>query len=175
MKIRKWTYKELNILRFEYPTQSIEVIAGKINRTPQAILQKAFKMGLKKKAIGIEWTPQMLKILRQFFPITFNDALAKWIGVSCRTMIRKARELGLEKVPNFRELKKEALSARISEAQKRLPFNVGRFEKGCTAGAEFRFKPGHSESAETKAKRSASLKKSWEKKKKQQKPQDYTI
>lgn len=167
MTPRPWTYKELDTLRREFPKRSNAEMAKLIKRSQQAITQKASKLGLKKESYGIEWTPQMLKLLRQFFPIMFNEALAKWIGVSQRTLIRKARELGIEKEPDFLQKRKDDIQRRAGDALRQRGDLEGTwFKKGVRHNPDGEFKPGHKESPETKAKRSAALKATWARKKK---------
>ena len=162
-----WTCKELDILRREFPKRTNEEMTQLIKRSQTAITQKAHMLGLRKQGYGIEWTPQMLKLLRQFFPIMFNEALAKWIGVSPRTLIRKARELGIEKEPGFLQKRKDDIQRKAGEAlRKRGDLEGTWFKKGHRANPAGEFKPGHKESPETKAKRSAALKATFDRKKK---------
>lgn len=162
-----WTCKELDILRREFPKRTNEEMTKLIKRSKQAITQKASKLGLKKERYGIEWTPQMLKLLRMFFPTMFNEALAKWLGVSQRSLIRKARELGIDKEPGFLEKRKDDIQRRAGEALRRRGDVDGTwFKKGIRHNPAGEFKPGHKESPETKAKRSAALKATWDRKKK---------
>ena len=162
-----WTQKELDILRREYPKRTNEEMTKLIKRGQKAIEQKAHKLGLKKERYGTEWTPQMLKLLRDFYPRMFNEALAKWIGVSPRTLIRKARELGIEKEPGFLDKRRADISRKAGEALRRRGDLEGTwFKKGHRANPDGEFKPGHQESPETKAKRAAALKATWDRKKK---------
>lgn len=162
-----WTCKELDILRREFPKRTNEEMTQFIKRSQTAITQKAHKLGLKKQSYGIEWTPQMLKLLRDFFPTMFNGSLAKWIGVSPRTLIRKARELGIEKEPGFLQKRKDDIQRRAGDALRKRGDREGTwFKKGIRHNPAGEFKPGHKESPETKAKRSAALKATWERKKK---------
>ena len=109
----------------------------------------------------------MLKLLRDFFPTMFNEALAKWIGVSPRTLIRKARELGIEKEPGFLQKRKDDIHRRAGDALRERGDREGTwFKKGIRHNPAGEFKPGHKESPETKAKRSAALKAAWARKKK---------
>lgn len=162
-----WTCKELDILRREFPKRTNAEMAKLIKRSPTAIVQKASKLGIKKQHYGIEWTPQMIKLLRDFFPVMFNEALAKWIGVSQRSLIRKARELGIDKAPDFFEKRRQDISRKAAEALKERGDREGTwFKKGVRHNPAGEFKPGHKESPETKAKRSAALKAAWAQKKK---------
>lgn len=154
-----WTQKELDILRREFPKRTNEEMTKLIKRNQKAIEQKAHKMGLKKVRYGIEWTPQMLKLLRDFFPVMFNEALAKWLGVSKRTLIRKARELGLEKREGFLEDRRKDIQRMAGDALRARGDREGTwFKKGIRYNPDGEFKPGHKESAETKAKRIAAIK-----------------
>ena len=107
----------------------------------------------------------MLKLLRDYFPTMTNYSLAKLIGVSHRTMIRKARELGLEKADDFMEINRKSISESISAGVRRHGPQPTHFQKGVRANPDGEFKPGHRESPEVKAKRSASLKETWKRKK----------
>lgn len=161
MKSRPWTIMDEQILRNEWNRHTIEEVAAMLHRSYQATAVKASKMGLKKDHYGIVWTPDQLKLLRDYFPTMFNKPLAKWIGVSLRTMIRKARELGLEKKPGFLDERRRDIQALASEALKKSTNVHSRFEKGVRNNPAGEFKPGHIESQETKARRSAALKHAW--------------
>ena len=167
--IRAWTALEISILEQMFPTEDLSVISKRLNRSEQAILVKAYKLGLKrdKSTHTIIWTPNMIKLLTDFFPIMFNKPLAKWIGVSQRTMLRKARELGLEKQEGFLEKRRKDIQQLASEALKKVECET-RFKKGERFYPEGEFKKGHQESPETKEKRRASLKESWRRRKEAQ-------
>lgn len=171
MKQEKWSWKELDILRREFANKPTSEIAKMLGRSKRATATKASLLGLKKKSYGIVWTPQQIKLLKDFFPIMFNKPLAKWIGVSQRTMIRKARELGIEKIEGFLDIRRDEINQLNSEAHKKMG-EVGHwFKKGERANPAGEFKKGNIESAESKAKRSESLKRAWAKRKQQEKTQ----
>jgi len=175
----EWTPRDIDILRKEYPVRECEEVAAMLGRTTRATFVKAHHLGLKKGHFGIVWTPRMLKTLNDFFPIMFNKPLAAWIGVSERSLIRKARELGLEKRPGFLDDRREDIVELARTALKKA-YREGRltsaFKKGERNYPAGEFKKGQVESPETKARRSASLKASWEKRKKQEKfRKDYNI
>ena len=111
---RKWSYKELDILRLNYSSTPVDDLAKRLKRTPGAVKTRAQMMGLKKEKVVV-WTPQKIKLLTDFYDLMFNGALAQWIGVSERTLKRKAKELGLAKSPAFYERKRAALKARQAE------------------------------------------------------------
>ena len=162
MKSRPWTIMDEQILRNEWNRHTIEEVAAMLHRSYQATAVKASKMGLKKDHYGIVWTDEQLKLLRTYFPTMFNRPLAKWIGVSLRTMIRKARELGLEKKPGFLDDRRKDIQTLAKDGMKRSNKIVKtRFKKGVRNNPAGEFKPGHVESQETKARRSAALKHAW--------------
>ena len=92
-------------------------------------------------------------------------SLSRLVGVSQRTMIRKARELGLEKADDFMEINRKSISESISAGVRRYGPQPTHFRKGERANPDGEFRPGHRESPEVKAKRSASLKETWKRKK----------
>lgn len=176
---KEWTYMDVEKLRTLYPFRTCEEIAGELGRSVRATYVMAYRLGLKKGHFGIFWTPRMLKTLKDFFPIMFNKPLAAWIGVSERSLIRKARELGLEKRPGFLDDRREDIVELARTALKKA-YRDGRltsaFKKGERNYPAGEFKKGQVESPETKARRSASLKASWDRRKKQEKfRKDYNI
>lgn len=146
-----------------------------LNRSVQAVAVKASKLGLKKNNYGIVWTPRMLKLLNDYFPTMFDEPLAKWIGVSKRTLIRKARELGLEKKDGFLQDRRKDINELARIALKRRTDIPSRFQKGIRHNPAGEFKKGHKESPETKAKRSASLKLAWKRRKEREVLKSYGI
>lgn len=162
---RAWTYNEEWILRQEYPKKPTAEVAKMLRRSIYAVNVRASHLGLKKRHYGLVWTEQMLKLLRDYYPTMINYSLSRLIGVSQRTMIRKARELGLEKTDDFMEINRKSIRDSISAGLKRHGPQPTHFQKGVRANPEGEFKPGYRESPETKAKRSASLKETWKRKK----------
>lgn len=164
-RANEWSFRDLDILRTEFPNRPTKEVAEMLHRSTQAVAVKASKLGLKKKHYGIVWTPQMLKLLKDFFPTMFDAPLAKWIGVSTRTLIRKARELGLEKKEGFLEERRGDIVELARIALKGRTDVPKRFQKGHHYNPNKEFKKGHKESQETKAKRVASLKLTWKRRK----------
>lgn len=162
---RAWTYNEEWILRQEYPKKPTAEVAKILRRSIYAVNVKASHLGLKKRHYGVVWTDKMLKLLRDYYPTMTNFSLSRLVGVSQRTMIRKARELGLEKADDFMEINRKSISERISAGVRRYGPQPTHFRKGERANPDGEFRPGHRESPEVKAKRSASLKETWNRKK----------
>jgi len=159
MTDNEWTYQDLVVLYRDFPVKTTAEVAKALGRSERAVAVKAYRLGLKKRHYGIVWTPQMLKTLTDFFPIMFNRPLALWLGVSMRSLIRKARELGLEKRPGFLDDRREDINQLNREAQRGR--NTGMFKKGMHSNPAGEFKPGWVDTPEMKAKRSASIKRSW--------------
>lgn len=177
--IREWTQRDLDILRRDFPVLRGEEVARKIGRSMQSVYTKANKLGIKKARYGKEWTPQMLKMLTDFFPLMFNKPLAVWLGVSESSLHRKARALGLKKRPGFLEDRRKDITDMARTSLKKA-YRDGRltstFKKGTRNNPSGEFKKGHVESQETKARRSASLKASWQRRKQQDRfRKDYNI
>lgn len=153
---RPWTAADLTALRHLYPEKGAGETARILGRSKQATYVRANQLGLSAPPVGIVWTPQMLKLLNDHYATMFNRDLTKLVGVSMRSLIRKARELGLEKTPDFQEVKRKEIGRRAGLAK------IGKtspalFRKGEHRNPGGEFKPGRVESAETKAKRAASL------------------
>lgn len=175
---RKWTYRDIDTLRREFPLRKTEEVAAMLKRSVTATSVMASKLGLKKKHLGIVWTPQMVKLVKDFFPIMFNKPLAAWVGVSQRSLIRKARELGIEKRPGFLEDRRGDINQLVSEALKKTYSDgkhKGTFQKGVRSNPAGEFKKGHKESPETKAKRRESLKRAWAQRRRKEEMKHYGI
>lgn len=165
---RPWKHWELETLKNQYERRSLNELAQMLDRTVSSVAVKANKLGLKKSQnpCKIKWTERQLDNLRRYYPHEFNDVAALMCGVSIRTLIRKARELGLTKDPDFMEVKDLQIRERLSRALRRNP-NRGRFKPGEHPCPEHEFKPGHTQSVQVKQKRIASLKATWERKKRE--------
>lgn len=153
---------EDQILCNEWNNHTAAELGARLGRTTQAINVRAHILGLKKDHYGRVWTPQRLKILKDHYANMFNKPLAAWVGVSVRSLIRKARELGLEKRAGFLDDRRKDIQTLAKEGMKRSNKIVKtRFKKGVRNNPSGEFKPGHVESQETKARRSAALKHAW--------------
>lgn len=167
---RPWTVQDLDTLKREFPNRKTKEVAAILGRSTQAVAVMAHKKGLVKYRKGIVWTSRMLKLLADYFPTMFNKPLARWIGVSERTLIRKARELGIDKAEGFLDTRRADITELAADALRR-GYRSGRikggFQKGVHSNPAGEFKHGHVESPETKAKRSASLRRTFAKKRNQ--------
>lgn len=157
---RNWTYKELDILRFNYASMPLEDLAKRLKRTVRAVKTRAYILGLKREKKSV-WTPQNIKLVKDFYGIMFNEALAKWIGVTVRTLRRKARELGVVKGEEFYGRKGQVLKERQSEGLKKVECST-RFKKGQRPSPATEFKKGYKPSAEVIAKRAETRRKNLE-------------
>ena len=107
------------------------------------------------------WTYQDLVLLYQEFPVRKTAEVADMLGRSVTAVSVKASQLVLEKRPGFLEDRRRDITELAREGLKRTHRTSGRFKKGVRSNPAGEFKPGHVESPETKAKRSAALKASW--------------
>ena len=101
------------------------------------------------------WTDTMLERLQAEYPVSYNRDLARDLGVSHRTLIRKASELGIEKEPDFITKRLDEIERMAQRAAAKVP---RPYMKGRHNNLKNEFKPGHKESAETRARRIAALK-----------------
>lgn len=167
--MRKWTELEIATLRAYYYTLPMDKLQQRIKRNEGAIRQQAHKIGLtkgKNGAISIHWTPEMIRTLKFYYPYMFNRDLAQLLRISPRSLIRKARELGLQRPPDFLEKNRQAIKQRAGAAIKARGDVRGTwYKKGTRANPDGEFKPGHKETPETRAKRSAALKETHQRKK----------
>jgi hypothetical protein len=103
---RKWTAKEVALLKELYPQCPIGEIATKLGRTVSAITGKACYLGLKRKSyLDRRWTAEELELVRKLYP-THEDIqdIAERIGRSPSAVIGKAYFIGLRRRIDFGEL-----------------------------------------------------------------------
>ncbi len=96
---RKWTDKEVALLKELYPECPIPEIAKRLGRTVVAITDKAYYLGVKRKSYPDKlWTAEELQLLRELYP-THKDIqdIAERIGRSPSAVRAKADGLGIGK------------------------------------------------------------------------------
>jgi hypothetical protein len=96
---RKWTAKEVAILKELYPECPVPEIAKKLDRTVGAVENRAHQLGVKRKSyLDKLWTAVELQMIRELYPI-YEDMqeVAKRIGRSAGTVRTKANDLGFRK------------------------------------------------------------------------------
>jgi hypothetical protein len=98
----KWTNRDLEILKREFPHKEIrelpDILPGK---TFNAIKCKAHALGLKKAVRGFVFTPEQLAELIRDYPTTLNRELAERFGCSIRVIQNIAAGLKLKKDSEF--------------------------------------------------------------------------
>lgn len=93
-----WSAADDEFLRQFYRSSSASNIAASINRTPKAVINRAYKLGI---SVCNEWTAGDLKILWEEYGragkdgVLKLDELAQKLGKLKSNVCRKARELGL--------------------------------------------------------------------------------
>ena len=108
------------------------------------------------------WTPRELELLRREFPVRETKDVAEMIGRSYQATAVMASKLGLEKEPGFLEKRRRDIQELAREGLRRTSRKSTRFKKGERANPAGEFKKGHRLTPEQEAKRIASLKYSWE-------------
>jgi len=96
---RKWTAKEVALLKELYPECPIGEIAKRLGRTVAAITGKAHYLELKRKSyLAKPWTAEELQLLSQLYPIHKDvQDIAERIGRSPSAVRAKANYLGFSK------------------------------------------------------------------------------
>ena len=97
---RKWTAKEVALLKELYPECPFGEIAKRLGRTVAAITGKARYLGIKRKNWCDKlWTAEEIQLLSQLYP-THEDIqdLAERIGRPPNGVRKKAYSIGLSKL-----------------------------------------------------------------------------
>jgi predicted transcriptional regulator len=88
--MRKWTEKEVSVLRELYGKVPTKEIAKKLDRTARQVQDKANDLGL------ASWTEEQLKVLRENAGKRTVAELAQMLDKYPIVVARKLKELGLE-------------------------------------------------------------------------------
>jgi hypothetical protein len=88
--MRKWTEKEVSVLRELYGKVPTKEIAKKLGRTARQVQDKANDLGL------TSWTEEQLKVLRKNAGKKTLAELAEMAGKHPVVVSKKLKELGLE-------------------------------------------------------------------------------
>ncbi len=96
---RKWTAKEVELLKELYPECPIPEIAKKLDRTASAITGKAYTLRISRKSWSEKlWTAQELQLLGQLYPTQESILdIAERIGRSPAMVRAKAYSIGLRR------------------------------------------------------------------------------
>ena len=90
--IRKWTNKEIEILKKNYHVKTPKQISKLINRTYSAITKKAWDFGLEGYR---KWTNDELQILKENYHIKSSKQISRLIDRKVASIRAKAASLGL--------------------------------------------------------------------------------
>jgi hypothetical protein len=96
---RRWTAKEVALLKELYPESPISEVARRLDRTVVAIMGRAHFLGIKRKNyVARLWTAEELRLLRELYPTgkKIRDIAAR-IGRSPATVMAKANSIGLRR------------------------------------------------------------------------------
>jgi hypothetical protein len=96
---RKWTAKEVALLKELYPECPIPKIAKRLGRTTSTVKNRAYQLGLKRKSsLGKLWTAEEIQLLRELYPTRKSvREVAERIGRSPNAVGAKAHYLGFSK------------------------------------------------------------------------------
>ncbi|RKY06599.1 MAG: hypothetical protein DRP65_11595 [Planctomycetota bacterium] len=94
---RKWTAKEIALLMELYSECPFDEIAKRLGRTVDAVKQRAYSLGLKRKSyLERLWTAEELQMLREQYPTCESTReLARKIGRPWGSVRQIASNLGI--------------------------------------------------------------------------------
>lgn len=95
---RRWTDKEVTILKRNYPLITAAAIAAILDRPLRAVYVKAFHLGLEKPDTATVWTQFMINFLKSQYHRLTNPQLAKALGLNLTVTRNKMRELGIKRM-----------------------------------------------------------------------------
>jgi len=113
---RKWSQKEVKLLKKLNHSQSRQEIAEKLGRSLATVSQKALRLGLKKKEI-MKWTNEEIETIRQLYGKVTALEIARELDRSAQSVRQKAHRLGLRKRKTYRRYKTAGRIPGAGEAQ----------------------------------------------------------
>lgn len=93
---RPWTEEENEVLRVSYEVETLETIAKRLDRTKEAIYQRAIKLGIA-KAKYKTWSRDDDDFLLANWGKLSKVKIAEALGSNFKTVTSKAERLGLPK------------------------------------------------------------------------------
>ena len=97
-----WTQQQTDELRRLYPTTTAPELAEHFGLSANAVYQKAFKLGLRKKQPNeITLSQEQIWWLKRNYKETRNEICTVYLDISPRTLSRLAKRYGLSKSPQF--------------------------------------------------------------------------
>lgn len=135
LKGREWTEEESEILREWYPVEGTKVIDRLSGRTKRAIMEQAFKLGLK---VYDKWTKEEIEILKKYYQIEGIKVKDRLNDKSKAAIMAQVRKLKLiRKSANWTEDENNIIKKYYIEeggnVYKRLP---GRSKNACHSRAK---------------------------------------
>ena len=101
MLMRTWTNEQLAILDSEYPTANLKELAGRLDKTPEAVKAKALIRKLKRSPDVRVWSPEKRQKLRVLYPDHTNLEIASILGSTESAVSGMAFKLKLRKSAEF--------------------------------------------------------------------------
>ena len=101
MLMRTWTNEQLAILDSEYPTANLKELAGRLDKTPEAVKAKALIRKLKRSPDVRVWSPVKRQKLIALYPDHTNLEIASMLGSTESAVAGMAFKLKLRKSAKF--------------------------------------------------------------------------
>ena len=99
--MRTWTNEQLAILDSEYPTANLKELAGRLDKTPEAVKAKALIRKLKRSPDVRVWSPVKRQKLIALYPDHTNLEIASMLGSTESAVAGMAFKLKLRKSAKF--------------------------------------------------------------------------
>jgi hypothetical protein len=96
--MRTWTNEQLAILDSEYPTANLKELAGRLDKTPEAVKAKALIRKLKRSPDVRVWSPEKRQKLRALYPDHTNLEIASILGSTESAVSGMAFQIKIKKV-----------------------------------------------------------------------------
>lgn len=97
MAKRRWTEEEDATIRREAATKTYAAIGAMIDRTYEAVQNRALTLGIARFRRAEPWSAEELETLRRLYPAMRTDRIAEQMGRSRHSITTNARQMGLRK------------------------------------------------------------------------------
>lgn len=109
MTIEKtWTEEEITYLKENYATEDLEELAEHLNKSMNAVYQRANKLKLKRSKDSTVWPESDVAYLKEHFPTTDNEVIAEALSKSVSAIRNEAWALKLRKARHYWKPTQEA-------------------------------------------------------------------
>jgi hypothetical protein len=97
LKKGRWAKEEIKFLKKRFSYIDTRELAAQLGRPLQAVRQRAYELGLRRKAYRGKWTESEINLLMELFGTKKKSEMVRLVGRTESAIANKAYKIGLRK------------------------------------------------------------------------------